>query len=170
MPIYEFYCPDCNTLFSFFSAGVDTEARPLCPRCRKVRLDRKPSTFATLRRGAGGEEGEEAPLGLDEERLGGAMESVLGELEGAGEGDDPRQMARLFQRFGEAAGLEPGPRLEEMIQRLEAGEDPEGLEEELGGDLDDLDEERALSEFFRLRQAARGRRPRPKVDKELYFL
>lgn len=170
MPIYEFYCRDCHTLFNFFSSSVDTEARPLCPRCGKVRLERKPSTFATLRHGGGEGEEEEGPFGdLDEGRLEGAMESILGEMEEAGESEDPRQMAQLLRRFGEAAGMEPGPKMEELLRRLEAGEDPDSLEDEMG---DDLEGEEGLEDFFRAKKAAgrsfRSRRPR--VDKELYFL
>lgn len=169
MPIYEFYCRDCHTLFNFFSPAVDTEARPLCPRCGEVRLERKPSTFATLRGGeAEGE--EEGPLGdLDETRLEGAMESILGEMEGAEEGEDPRRMARLLRRFGEAAGMEPGPKMEELLRRLEAGEDPDALEDEMG---DDLEGEEGLEDFFRLKKEGGrpGRARKPRVDKELYFL
>jgi putative FmdB family regulatory protein len=171
MPIYEFYCAVCHTVFSFFSPQIDTEAAPACPRCGRPRLPRKPSTFATLRRTGGDaeEEGDDLFAGLDEERLEGAMDSVLGELEGAGDDEDPRQVASVLRRFSEAAGMEPGPRMEEMLRRLEAGEDPDSLEEEMG-ELGDDDE--GLEDFFRLRQAARGgrRKPPPRVDKELYFL
>ena len=27
MPIYEFYCPDCNTLFNFFSRTINTSKK-----------------------------------------------------------------------------------------------------------------------------------------------
>ena len=114
---------------------------------------------------------------VDDERLGAAFESALGELEGAGE-DDPRAMARLFRRVGESAGLEPGPQMEEMLRRLEAGDDPERLEEEMGDALDDLgdgaegaDDAEAgdpLAALFRKKR--RHRRRRPRVDEELYFL
>ena len=30
MPIYEFFCPDCNTVFSFYSPTVNTRKIPLC--------------------------------------------------------------------------------------------------------------------------------------------
>ena len=43
MPIYEFYCPDCHTVFSFFSSAVDTAASPACPRCSRPGLGRRPS-------------------------------------------------------------------------------------------------------------------------------
>lgn len=169
MPIYEFYCPDCHTVFNFFSSRIDLEASPACPGCGRPRLGRKPSTFATLRASSGeaGQEGGDDPMaGMDEERLEGAMESVFGGLDEGAE-EDPRRMARLLRRFGDAAGLEPGPRMEEMLHRLEAGEDPDALESEMG---DDAEGEEGFEDFFRLKKVARGRRGRPRVDKELYFL
>ncbi len=169
MPIYEFYCPDCHTVFSFFSAAVDTAASPACPRCQRPRLGRKPSSFAMLRKTAerGGEEPGELP-DLDDEKMAGAMEAALaGMPEGAEE--DPRQMARLLRQFGAAAGMELGPRMEEMVARLEAGEDPEALESELDdGEADDG--EGSLADFFQARRASRARRTKPRVDRELYFL
>lgn len=175
MPIYEFYCPDCDTLYNFFSSRIDTEARPDCPRCGREALERKPARFATLTRSSGGDdEAEGGELeGIDEERLGAAFESALAEMEGAGdEAEDPRQMARLFRRVGEAAGLEPGDAMEEMLRRLEAGEDPERLEEEMGDAFDDDpgdgEEGDPLAELFRRKRARRRRKPR--VDPELHFL
>lgn len=175
MPIYEFYCPDCDTLFNFFSPRVDTAARPDCPRCGRPSLERKPARFAALS-GSSTSTGEEAgddelaALGIDEERLAGAFESVLGEMEGGGEEtEDPRSMARMLRRVGEAAGLEPGDRMEEMLGRLEAGEDPERLEEEMDDAFDDADGD-PLADLFRRKRAARRRRRRPKVDDELHFL
>lgn len=105
--------------------------------------------------------------GMDESRLEGAMESVFGGLDEGAE-ENPRQMARLLRRFGEAAGLEAGPRMEEMLRRLEAGEDPDALESEMGEGA--AGDEEGFEDFFRLKKAGRGRRGRPKVDKELYFL
>lgn len=170
MPIYELYCADCHTLFDFFSSRVDTETTPGCPRCRGS-LVRKPAVFATLSRRArpaDGEGGEaEILAGLDEERLEGALESVMAEAETTGENEDPRQMARLLRRFGEAAGLEPGGRMEEILARLEAGEDPDQLEEEMGADLDG--EEADLTDLFRRKRAAARAARRPRKDPELHF-
>jgi putative FmdB family regulatory protein len=166
MPIYEFYCADCHTLFNFFSSGIDTKSRPLCPRCKKVRLERRPATFATLKH-----KGEEEPSPFDEERLEGAMESILGDIDDSADEEDPQQLARLFRRFGEAAGLDPGPRMEEILARLEAGEDPDRLEEEFGEVFEEEGDEDAMEEFFRFKKAAAsGRYRRPRVDPELYFL
>lgn len=172
MPIYEFYCPDCHTVFSFFSARVDTEARPACPRCARPDLGRRPSTFAVAR--GGGERAEEGgeglPEGLDEARFESAMSSLL---EGLPEGaeEDPRTMAKLMRSFGEAAGVEPGPKMEEMLRRLEAGEDPDRLEEELGGgEGEEGAEDSPLGDFFQAKKLARSRTSKPRIDKELHFL
>ncbi len=166
MPIYEFYCPDCHTVYNFFSARIDTGASPDCPHCQRRRLARKPSTFATLKHQGEGEDAGDSFSGLDESKLEGAMESLMQEMGGLENEEDPRAMGHLMRRFGELSGLEMGDRMEEMIQRMEAGEDPESLEEEMGGDLEGDD----FDDFFKLKKAVGARRRRPRVDDELYFL
>ena len=175
MPIYEFYCSACHMLFNFFSARIDTAARPACPRCGRPELERRPARFATLKRSEGGSDAEgegdeDNPFpGLDEARLERAMESMSGELEGIGDEENPRQMARFFRRFGDAAGMRLGPRMEEMLHRLEKGENMEDLEDEMG----DVEEgaEGELDEWFQLKETAKRLRQRkPKLDETLYFL
>ncbi|MBZ0113076.1 MAG: zinc ribbon domain-containing protein [Thermoanaerobaculia bacterium] len=172
MPIYEFYCRDCHTLFNFFSSKVDTEVAPPCPKCEIERLERRPARFAALTRGDRSEadQGEEELFpDFDEASLERAMESLSGEFEGLENEEDPRQMAEFFRRFGDATGMKLGPRMEEMLGRLEAGEDPDRLEEELGADLGDDDA--ALSEWFQVKKSAQALRTRrPKQDDNLYFL
>lgn len=165
MPIYEFYCSDCHTLFNFFSAAIDTAARPACPRCARPELERRPARFAMLKHQ--GEE-EPDPFGeVDDERLAGLMDSMMEEMGHLGDDEDPRRLAALFRRFSDSAGLEPGPRMEEMMARLEAGEDLDALEEELEGDLEG---EEPLEEFFRFRKRSRYAARRPRIDDTLYFL
>ena len=163
MPIYEFYCEDCNTLFNFFTSKP-TSRQPACPRCGREALPRRPSRFATLKhRGAD----EPDPLaGLDESRLETAMGSLLGEMENFEGEEDPRSMARLMRRFSDLTGLEMGERMEDYMSRLEAGEDPESLEREMeDGELGDEE----IDEFFHLKKALRERAARPRVDEELHF-
>jgi len=174
MPIYEFYCPDCNTVYSFFSATIDTEARPACPRCGRPELGRRPSRFATLSAAVreGGEEGEaDDPFaGIDDSRMERAMEAMASEFEGMDDEHaepDPRQMSRMLRRFTDLTGIEAGPKLRDILDRLDRGEDPDAMESELGGEEGDED----LSEFFALKKklaGAHGRRP--KVDETLHFL
>ncbi len=166
MPVYEFYCSACNTLFSFFSSRIDTTARPACPRCARPELERRPARFSTLKHTG---DDEPDPLDeLDETRMAGAMESLADELAGAEDEEDPRQLGRLMRRFGAASGLSLGPRMEEMVRRLEAGEDPDDVEEEMGDDLGEEGE--GLDELFQFKKAVARRRRRPRVDQTLYFM
>jgi putative FmdB family regulatory protein len=89
MPIYEFYCESCNTVFSFFSRGVNTQANPACPRCRGP-LKRQMSIFAKITKGRDTGREEEAPP-LDEAKMEKAMAMLAGEAEKMDE-DDPRRL------------------------------------------------------------------------------
>ncbi len=188
MPIYEFYCPDCHTVFSFFSSRIDTAVRPACPQCERPDLERKPSRFAALSGakpgGAGAElDGDDNdPLaGLDEERMAGVMDSLAAEMEGMDDSaqQDPKQLARFLARFQEATGLEAGPKMEEMMARLKEGADMDELEAEMGGagpeGGGEFGEEGGgepddFSDFFRAKRAAAARRKAPRVDETLHFL
>ncbi len=135
MPIYEFYCMDCHTIFNFLSRRVDTGKKPACPRCHRPELERRVSPFA-FSRGAKEEPVPGMP-DLDEEKMERAMMGLAGEMEGMDE-NDPRQMGRLMRRLTETTGMNLGAGMEEAVRRLEAGEDPEMIEAEMG-DLIDAD-------------------------------
>ena len=74
MPIYEFYCEKCNTIFNFYSKLINTSKQPLCPRCKEVKLRRFLSSFSVLRQDS--EDGGEDALPFDER----AMEKAFGVL------------------------------------------------------------------------------------------
>ncbi|MBK1699852.1 FmdB family zinc ribbon protein [Thiococcus pfennigii] len=139
MPVYEFYCPDCHTIFSFFSRRVDTETRPDCPRCARPALGRRASLFAISKGRAEAEDGgPDLPPGMDEERMMQALAAMSGELEGIDE-DDPKAAARLMKRLFDTTGLRIGDGMAEALRRMEAGEDPEQIEAELGDVLEQED-------------------------------
>jgi hypothetical protein len=46
--------------------------------------------------------------------------------------NDPRQGARLMRKLFSATGMPVGGGMEEALRRMEAGEDPEKIEEEMG--------------------------------------
>jgi putative FmdB family regulatory protein len=136
MPVYEFYCSPCHTIFSFRSRRVNTDRRPNCPRCGHPELERQVSRFA-ISKGRKEEPAEGGlPPNLDEERLERAMMSLAGEMEGMDE-NDPRAMARFMRKFADATGMNLDGEMGEAIRRLESGEDPEKLEEEMGELFDD---------------------------------
>jgi putative FmdB family regulatory protein len=136
MPIYEFLCRPCNRIYSFHSFRVATDKVPTCPKCGATDLGRVPSRF-----GVSAKAKNEAPMGgaedgLDDPRMEREMMRFAAELEQMDE-NDPRAMAAAVRRMTEIAGEEVTPAMEEMIRRLEAGEDPEKVEEELGDAIED---------------------------------
>ena len=145
MPIYEFACPKCRVIFNFLSKRLNPEQPPVCPRCGNKKMVKELSRFAAPR-GAkepaatgAGPGGESGPMpDFDDPR----MERVMGELERDMEHMDennPRHMAHLMRKMKEVmpAGTVP-KELDVAIKRLEAGEDPEKIEEDMGDVLGGL--------------------------------
>jgi putative FmdB family regulatory protein len=162
MPIYEFYCGDCNTLFNFFSKTVNTTKQPFCPRCKRKKLKRQMSTFARVKGAKGDSELDDSPV--DEAKMEKAMDLLAREAEGINE-EDPRQAANLMRKFTDATGVTLGPSMEEALRRMEAGEDPEQLEAEMG---DLLEEEEPF--IFGERKGRGIKRAKPRRDETLYEL
>ena len=164
MPIYEFFCNKCNTIFNFFSGRPNTDKRPSCPRCGKNPLQKMMSTFATIGKAKEGQDDD--PLtGLDEARMEQAMAGLMREAEHLNE-NDPRQMANLMRKFADTTGLNLGAPMEEAIARMEAGEDPEQIEQEMG-DLMAGEEPFSLEAIKK--KVSAGRR-QPLHDDRLYEL
>jgi putative FmdB family regulatory protein len=170
MPIYEFYCSDCHTIYNFFARRPDTSKQPACPRCGRPQLERRLSRFAISRGTKPSSESDELPADFDEAK----MEQVLAEMEsetGGADEEDPRQMARMMRRLSEATGMNLGPHMEEAIRRMEAGEDPDEVEQEMG-DLLEAEEPtfgKTSSGSGGLRQFSQKLKP-PKTDPGLYDL
>ena len=162
MPVYEFYCEDCNTVFNFFSRSVNTTKRPLCPRCKQKKLKRQMSIFARL--GGAKDEGNPDDPPIDEARMERAMNLMAREADTINE-DDPRQAAGIMRRLSDVAGVGLGSGMEEALKRMEAGEDPEQIEVEMG---DLLEEEEP---FLIRKKKGRGvKRATPRRDETLYDL
>ena len=163
MPIYEFYCQQCHTIYNFLSRTVNTEKIPDCPTCKDVKLQRKVSLFSAISsRGDQGEGDDELPP-IDEARMEKAMGMLAQEAEHMDE-DDPRQAAQLMRKLSDATGLRMGSAMEEALARMERGEDPEKIEAEMG---DLLEEEEPFLLEAKSRRSSRSRRPAPHVDKTL---
>ena len=106
MPIYEFYCEDCHTIFNFFSKSVNTTKRPKCPACKTKTLSRQMSAFAFT--GKAKEDSDMDDLPFDEGKMEQAMNMLAGEAENINE-DDPRQAANLMRKLTDMTGMELGP-------------------------------------------------------------
>ena len=166
MPIYEFYCESCHTVFNFFSQRVNTEKRPDCPKCDRSRLERQVSVFSVSRNRA--EQGSDPFEGVDESRLEQAIMSMAGELEGLDQ-DNPQQAARAMRKVMDQAGIELGDSVEEAIGRLEAGDDPDEIEATLGNSFDDDANPFSVKSRSMLGTIRRKYVP-PKTDPALYEL
>jgi putative FmdB family regulatory protein len=167
MPIYEFYCADCHTIYNFLARKIDTAAQPDCPRCGRRKLERRMSRFAVSRNRRDDDGGREGDLpGQDDPKMEEAMESLMREAEGLDE-NDPRQLARMMRRLQQTAGIPLDAKAEEAIRRLESGESPEKIEAELG-DFFGEDGPEPGEAADRLQRLVR-KRP-PKIDETLYDL
>lgn len=164
MPIYEFYCKKCNTLFNFFSRSPNTDKKPLCPRCKKVKLERRMSLFAKVSGEKSEAPGDDGMPPVSPERMEKAMAMLAGEAEKMS-GEDPRQAAAMVRKLTEATGLNLSTGMEEALRRLEKGEDPDKIEEEMGAIFEHEDP------FAPEKKGTRAKgRTTPLVDDTLYEL
>ena len=163
MPIYEFYCDHCNTIFNFFSKTINTSKQPACPKCKTRKLDRQMSAFAIT--GRAREDGDMDDLPVDESKMEQAMQMLAGEAESIDE-NDPRQAAGLMRKLTSMTGLELGNGMEEALRRMERGEDPGQIEAEMGDMLENEDP----FQFTAKKGARSSRRPAPRRDETLYDL
>jgi len=164
MPIYEFYCEDCNTIFNFFSKTINTTKKPKCPKCKAKKLSRQMSAFSFT--GKAKEDSDMDDLPFDENKMEKAMQMLAGEAENINE-DDPRQAANLMRKLTDMTGLELGAGMQEALKRMEAGEDPDAIEAEMG-DLLEGEEPFLLPE--KKGKGTAEKRPAPQRDETLYDL
>ncbi len=165
MPIYEFYCRDCHTIYSFLSRSVNTTTVPACPRGEKHSLSRQMSRFAISKSRGDSPDGDQPELDFDEAKMEQAMMQMAGQLEGADE-EDPRAMAHMMRQLMDTTGMNMGEGMEEAIRRMEAGEDPDKVEDELGDVLDS--EDPFASGENKIRGMVRRMTEAPNEDPEIY--
>ena len=127
MPIHEYRCLDCRRKVSVFYrrlSDVDHGAAR-CDRCGGAHLSRLVSRVRVVRSAS-------ADVGPD----GDVDESLLNEAAGLDE-NDPRSLGRFMRRMADETGEDVGPEFDEVIGRLERGEDPERIEQDMGDALAD---------------------------------
>ncbi len=116
MPIYEYTCHDCRRRVSLlWRSFEDAQARaPVCPRCGGHNLTRLISRVAVLR--------------SEDSRLDDLADpSSMGDLDE----NDPKSLARFMRKMANETGEDLGAEFEEVVGRLEAGEDPEDIEKSM---------------------------------------
>jgi len=124
MPIYEYKCTNCGQKARKFwrtFAQVD-DASLQCPSCGEHRFQRLVSRVAVLR-------SEEMQLNDLSDP------SSLPDLDE----DDPRSLGRWLRKMSQEMGEDMPPEFDEVIDRLEAGQSPEEIEESMPELADGLD-------------------------------
>jgi len=144
MPIYEFACPKCRRIFSFLAKRVQPDRVPVCPKCGNKKISKQVSRFAMTKglqepaaKSEGAEDGPPMP-DMDDPRMARAMAEMERDMEHLDE-NNPKHMARLMKKMKDL--MPPGTMPKEMdvaIKRLEAGEDPEKIEADMGDVLGDF--------------------------------
>jgi putative FmdB family regulatory protein len=145
MPIYEFACPKCRKIFSFLSKRVNPDRLPVCPKCGNKKLSKQISRFAAVKgvkepaaKTGPEEEGGPPMPDLDDPRIERAMSELERDMEHLDE-NNPKHMAHLMKKMKDV--MPPGTMPKELdvaIKRLEKGEDPEKIEEDMGDVLGDF--------------------------------
>lgn len=139
MPIYEFACPKCRTIFNFLSQRVNPDRLPVCPKCGNKKMTKQMSRFA-MPRGAkepaasdGSGDASDGPMpDFDNPRVAQAMNEMERDMAHMDE-NNPKHMAHMMRKMKDL--MPPGSIPKEMdvaIKRLESGEDPEKIEADMG--------------------------------------
>ncbi|HWN94341.1 MAG TPA: zinc ribbon domain-containing protein [Methylomirabilota bacterium] len=143
MPIYEFACPKCRVVFNFLSKRIKPEGLPKCPKCGNKKMAKQMSRFAMSRglkepAATPGGEGDEPMPDMDDPRVMRAMGELERDMEHLDE-NNPKHMAHMMKKMKDI--MPPGTvpkELDVAIKRLEAGEDPEKIEADMGDLFGDM--------------------------------
>ena len=105
-------------------------------------------------------------LPFDESKMEKAMNVLAGEADKINE-NDPRQAVNLMRKLSDMTGLQLGPGMQEALNRMESGEDPEQIETEMG-DLLEGEEPFILPD--KKGKRSKSLAPPPRRDETLYDL
>lgn len=144
MPIYEFACPKCRVIFNFLSKRINPDKPPTCPKCGGKKMVKQVSRFAMTKGVAEpaaktDAEPEGPPMpDMDDPRVMRAMSELERDMEHLDE-NNPKHMAHVMKKMKHLMpeGVMP-KEMDVAIKRLEAGEDPEKIEADMGDVLGDF--------------------------------
>jgi putative FmdB family regulatory protein len=131
MPLYDYLCLDCKKPFDLFITYAEYGTRPAaCPACGSKHTRRRVPRVRVAK--------------SEDSR----MESLAGDFSDpsalAGLENDPQAMGRMMRKMGSEMGEELPPEFNEVVGRLEKGQSPEQIEQDLpdlgAGAGDDLAE------------------------------
>ena len=126
MPTYDYRCKSCKTRFELFLTYAEYgQYQVACPACGSDQVQRR---IGRVR------------IAKSEDRR---IEDMVDPTQLAGIEDDPKALGRLMRKMGDEMGEDAGPEFDEVVSRLEKGEDPEQIERDmpdLGGGMTDFED------------------------------
>jgi len=119
MPIYEYYCKKCNTIFNFYSKTFSVEKEPVCPRCEGD-LNKHVSSFAFGQNMKGPDS-----LPMSTKMLDDGMKRLK-----AHDSKNPEDAAHLRKKFSKMMGVnfEEGKKKSDSVLEAEQEERSIGVE------------------------------------------
>jgi hypothetical protein len=148
MPIYEYFSPETAKVYTFFARSLrHANAIPYCPDGKKYTMQKELSSFSVTTQVPDAGETENNPATSESssdpfsDMAPGKAEKIMNELQGAiGSMDDdhpdPKQMGALMRKMCDLTGEKIDDTMEEVVRKLEEGKDPEELENDMDGVLD----------------------------------
>ncbi len=114
MPAYEYRCLDCRKRFEIFLKFSEYGTKPVtCPYCQSNNVQRR---IGRVRVGRS-----------DENRLSNLADpSRLANVD-----EDPRALGKMMREMSHEVGEDMGGEFDEVVSRLESGQNPEDIEREL---------------------------------------
>ena len=126
MPNYEYRCLTCRKRFEIFLTYAEFGSRPIiCAHCLSDPVQRRIGRIRVAR--------------SDNSR----MENMADPSALAGMDEDPRALGRMMRQMSGELGEDMGPEFDEVVGRLEAGQNPEDIER----DLPDMGAESGPADF-----------------------
>ncbi len=133
MPTYEYRCLDCKRRFDVFMKYDEYGKKQVtCRYCRSSNVQRKIGRVRVAR--------------SEDSRL----ESMADPAALEGLEDDPRSLGKMMRQMSSELGEDMGPEFNEVVGRLESGQSPEQIEQDMpdlgagmdsgGGGMDGLDD------------------------------
>lgn len=114
MPNYDYRCLNCRRRFDVFFTYSEYGTKPvICPHCKSDHVMRRINKVRVARSDAG------------------RLESMADPENLAGLDDDPRTLGRMMREMRGEIGEEMGPEFDEVVSRLESGQSPEQIEQDL---------------------------------------
>ncbi len=116
MPTYPYICLDCHKRFEVFMSYSEYGSKPVnCKHCNSTNVQRRIGRVRIAK--------------SEESRL----ESLADPSQLDGLEDDPKALGRMMRQMSQEMGEESAPEMEEVIDRLEAGQSPEEIESAVPG-------------------------------------